>query len=85
MGPSFNTFCVKALLIFSLSLCCRLYCLDRTVTALFYMLIIWMLLSWSDRIIAWVRLTIDSVPQMFNIPILRAIPDMIGTSTGSTS
>ncbi|XP_021926220.1 putative fatty acyl-CoA reductase CG5065 [Zootermopsis nevadensis] len=61
-----------------------LYWMDRTVGAIFYMLILWMLLSWSDHIIAWGRLTIRSVPQMFSmIPILRTLSGTVGPDAGT--
>lgn len=62
----------------------RLYWVDRTVSAFFYLLIVWMLLHWSDQIISWGHLTLRSMPQMFSmIPILRALPEAMGTEPGT--
>jgi hypothetical protein len=44
----------------------------------------WMLLHWSDQIIAWGHLTLRAMTQMFSvIPVLRALPETMGTNTGT--
>jgi hypothetical protein len=69
---------------YALCLCCRLYWVDRTLSTLFYLLIIWMLLHWSDQIIAWGHLTLRSMPQMFSmVPVLRTLPEALGTEPGT--
>jgi len=64
----------------------RLYLIDRTVTALFYLLIMWAFLCWSGHIIAFGHFIIHSISQAFRMmPILRALPEMMESDTGTVS
>jgi len=65
---------------------CRLYWIDRTVTALFYLLIMWVFFCWSGHIITFGQLIIHSTSQTFRMmPILRALPEMMESGTGTVS
>ncbi|XP_069702746.1 putative fatty acyl-CoA reductase CG5065 [Periplaneta americana] len=64
----------------------RLYWVDRAMGILFYVLVLWTLLGWSDHILAWSRTTINAVPQIFNmVPILRVLPEAMGSEQGTNS
>lgn len=64
----------------------RLYWIDRTVAALFYLLIMWVFFCWSGHIITFGQLIIHSTSQTFRMmPILRALPEMMESGTGTVS
>ncbi|PSN41791.1 hypothetical protein C0J52_21752 [Blattella germanica] len=64
----------------------RLYWVDRTFSFLFYCLLLWTLLSWSDQIISISRSTFQALPRVFNLmPIIRIMPDAFGADSVPTS